>query len=153
MIIGLSHLHSSLRYVVLIFLFLAILDAILAVSSDKPYAKTSKLFALITLISAHIQLLLGLALYFIGDKGFKIITSVEGFMSIARDRFFAMEHISGMILAIVLYCRIQSGQEKRNAEAEIFDHTSFLRNQPSDNIRYDSMAIYEGLWLMDLISA
>ncbi|HAW20151.1 MAG TPA: cytochrome B [Flavobacteriales bacterium] len=102
MIIGLSHLHSSLRYVVLIFLFLAILDAILAVSSDKPYAKTSKLFALITLISAHIQLLLGLALYFIGDKGFKIITSVEGFMSIAPARFFAMEHISGMILAIVL---------------------------------------------------
>lgn len=87
---------------VLIFLVLAILDAIMAITSEKPYAKTSKLFALITLISAHIQLLLGLVLYFIGDKGFKVITSVDGFMSIAPARFFAMEHISGMILAIAL---------------------------------------------------
>tara|TARA_B110000037_G_C16698540_1_gene333846 strand:- start:4 stop:318 length:315 start_codon:yes stop_codon:yes gene_type:complete len=54
------------------------------------------------LVFSHIQLLVGLALYFIGDKGLKIITSVDSFMSIASARFFAVEHISMMIIAIAL---------------------------------------------------
>jgi uncharacterized membrane protein len=102
MITGLTHIHSSFRYLVLLFLVLAVVDAVIGMQREKSYAKSSKMFALFGLIFSHIQLLVGLLLYFLGDKGFKVITSVEGFMGMAPARFFAIEHIFGMILAITL---------------------------------------------------
>jgi uncharacterized membrane protein (DUF4010 family) len=78
------------------------MDSVIGMTSGKSYSKSSKLFALLGLIFSHVQLLVGLILYFIGDKGLKIITSVDGFMSIASTRFFAVEHISMMIIAIAL---------------------------------------------------
>jgi len=102
MIIGLNHLHSSFRYLVLLFIVLTIVDSAIGLASGKTFSKSSKLFALLGLIFSHVQLLVGLALYFIGDKGLKIITSVDGLMSIPTARFFAVEHISTMIIAIAL---------------------------------------------------
>lgn len=102
MLTGLTHIHSSFRYLVLFFVILTIVDSLIGMTSGKSYSKSSKLFALMGLVFSHIQLLVGLALYFIGDKGLKIITSVDGFMSIASARFFAVEHISMMIIAIAL---------------------------------------------------
>ena len=102
MLTGLTHIHSSFRYLGLLFILLTIVDSIIGMTSGKSYSKSSKLFALLGLIFSHVQLLVGLVLYFIGDKGFKIITSVDGFMSIASARFFAVEHISTMIIAIAL---------------------------------------------------
>lgn len=102
MLTGLTHIHSSFRYLVLLFVILTIVDSLIGMTSGKSYSKSSKLFALMGLVFSHIQLLVGLALYFIGDKGLKIITSVDSFMSIASARFFAVEHISMMIIAIAL---------------------------------------------------
>ncbi len=132
MITGLNHLHSSLRYVVLLFIVLSIVDALSALMSGKEYQKTSKLFALVTLISAHIQLLLGLLLYFLGDKGFKVITSVEGFMANGTARFFAIEHILGMRIAIVL---ITMGYSKSKRKAE-------------DRGKYTTILIFYGIALL-----
>ena len=88
------------------------MDSVIGMTSGKSYSKSSKLFALLGLIFSHVQLLVGLILYFIGDKGLKIITSVDGFMSIASTRFFAVEHISMMIIAIALItAELQQGKE------------------------------------------
>ena len=117
MITGLLHLHSSFRYLVLLLIILAIADAIVAMSSGKAYNKTSKLFALGALILSHIQLLVGLLLYFLGPKGFNTIMHVEGFMKDSVARFYAVEHISMMIIAIALvtvgYSRAKKQEESK----------------------------------------
>jgi uncharacterized membrane protein SirB2 len=91
---GLLHLHSGLRYVVLVLVLLAIVQAITA--GSKPYTPTNKKVNLFALISAHLQLVIGLVLYFISPN-------VDfSKMSEATYRYWNVEHISMMILAIVL---------------------------------------------------
>lgn len=120
MITGLNHLHSSFRYIVLLFIVLTIIDSAIGLAKGKDYSKSSKLFALLGLIFSHVQLLVGLVLYFIGDRGFKIFTSVEGFMSIPTARFFAVEHISTMIIAIALITVGYSKAKRMNESAGKF---------------------------------
>ena len=91
-------LHSNLRWLVLIFLVLAILNALLKRGKNTEYTKGDKMPVLLGLIFTHVQLLLGFALYFISPK----VTFVEGFMKDTASRFYAVEHISMMILAVVL---------------------------------------------------
>lgn len=55
------------------------------------------LFAMIIL---HIQLLIGLGLYFINARG--KVAYVSGWMSETVYRFYGLEHIFGMVLAITL---------------------------------------------------
>lgn len=91
---GLLHLHSLLRYVVLILVLLSILQSVSGMS--KPYTSANKKVNLFALISAHLQLVIGLVLYFISPN-------VDfSKMSDATYRYWNVEHISMMILAIVL---------------------------------------------------
>lgn len=117
MITGLLHLHSSFRYLVLLFIVLALVDAIVGLSSGKAYKKSSKLFALGGLILSHIQLVVGLLLYFLGAKGFNALMNAEGVMKDATLRFYAVEHISVMIIAIALvtigYARAKRQEDAR----------------------------------------
>ncbi len=95
---GLLHLHNLLRWVILITLLLSIVKLI----SGGNALKTSK----ILLISAHTTLVLGLYQYFFGPLGYKLIsTSTGGMKDVMKDavsRFWAVEHISSMIIAIAL---------------------------------------------------
>jgi hypothetical protein len=94
---GLLHLHNLLRWVVLITLLLSIVKLI----SGQNALKTSK----ILLISAHSTLVLGLYQYFFGARGYKLISAAGGMKEVMKDgaaRFWAVEHISSMLIAIVL---------------------------------------------------
>lgn len=66
----------------------------------KAFTKSDKRPAMLLMITADIQLLLGLVLY-IGKDWFKVLTS-GGFMKLPAQRFWAMEHILGMLVAIIL---------------------------------------------------
>jgi hypothetical protein len=93
---GLLHLHNFLRWVVLI----AILVAIVQLLLKKDALKASK----ILLISAHSTLVLGLYQYFFGKIGFIFIKTM-GMAAVMKDsvaRFWAVEHIFSMLLAITL---------------------------------------------------
>ena len=93
---GLLHLHNTLRWVVLI----AILVAIVQLLMNKNALKASK----VLLISAHSTLVLGLYQYFFGSVGFSLIKSL-GMAAVMKDnlaRFWAVEHIFSMLLAISL---------------------------------------------------
>jgi hypothetical protein len=92
---GLLHLHNLLRWVILITLLLSIYK--LFVKQDA--LKTSK----ILLISSHTTLLLGLYQYFTGSVGLQLIkaSGMAVAMKDAASRFWAVEHISSMILAIL----------------------------------------------------
>jgi cell division protein FtsW (lipid II flippase) len=93
---GLLHLHNALRWVILI----SLLMSIYKLYSKKDALKTSK----ILLISSHSTLLLGLYQYFFGAVGIKMIQAAG--MGVAMKdtttRFWAVEHISTMLIAIVL---------------------------------------------------
>lgn len=97
---GLKHLHSGLRYVVLILLILAIINAISGLVGKKAYTEGSRKLNLFTLISAHIQLLVGLGLYALSTMvSFSDMATV---MKTANLRYWTVEHISMMVIAIVL---------------------------------------------------
>lgn len=88
--------HSGLRWLVL----LALLGAIFKAFQQKrqnPYPGKDKL-VLFGMIFTHVQILLGLVLYFMSPK----VTFAEGFMGESVSRFYAVEHIAGMLIAAVL---------------------------------------------------
>lgn len=94
---GLLHLHNFLRWVILFFLLVALVQAF----SKKAGLKKTSLWLL---IAAHTTLLIGLFQYFTGAVGYKLIQA-NGFAAVMKDsvfRFWAVEHMLGMIIAIVL---------------------------------------------------
>lgn len=94
---GILHLHNVLRWIILILLLISIFQAF---SKSVGVRKTS----LFLLICAHIQFLIGLYQWFIGGFGYNLIRG-NGFgevMKNAAQRFWAVEHITGMLIAIIL---------------------------------------------------
>jgi len=106
---GLVHLHSALRWVILILLIVSLIQAF---TKNEKLAKTS----LWLLISSHIMLLLGLFQYFNSEAvGFHIIERLGGFGNVIKDsfaRFWVVEHISVMVIAIILITMAR-GRAKR----------------------------------------
>jgi len=96
---GLKHAHSGIRWIFLALLIYAVVNALLKWRGGKTYTEGDRKVGLFTFITSHIQLLLGLGLYFISPKVGSMSAEV---MKNATARFFTVEHISMMILAIIL---------------------------------------------------
>ena len=94
----LVHAHSGLRWVVLLLLIAATYKALMKWQSKAPFTEGDRKLNLFTMISAHVQLLLGLALYFMSPK---VNFSGEA-MKEAVSRFYLVEQSFTMILAIIL---------------------------------------------------
>ncbi|MEZ4983478.1 MAG: cytochrome B [Saprospiraceae bacterium] len=105
---GLLHAHSGLRWLVLLFLVAAIAMAWSAWSKRTPYP--SGKMPLLGLIFTHLQLVIGLVLYFISPK----VQFASGVMKDSLLRFYTVEHITLMLLAIVL---ITIGYSKAKRQA------------------------------------
>lgn len=96
-------LHSYLAYVVLAVLFLAVANAILGWAGKKDFTlKKDFRISLFALIFTHMQLLIGLILFFVSPKGLNAITELGmgGLNSAAR--LVAVEHPFINIIAVVL---------------------------------------------------
>lgn len=104
--------HSGLRWIALILLLLAIYNAFTA----KNYEKKHRLVNMFAMISLHTQLLIGLALYFTSAK----VQFTEGWMKVAMYRFYGMEHLMGMLIAIVLVTIGHSKSKKATESAAKF---------------------------------
>lgn len=87
--------HSVWRYVVILLLLVAFLNALTGYIGKKAYTEGNRKLNVFALISTHIQLLLGLLLYFMNDW-YKVDSSI------AVNRYWKMEHISIMLIAVVL---------------------------------------------------
>lgn len=94
----LRHAHSGLRWLVLISLIIAIVNAVGKTSGQVAFTDKDKKINLFALIFTHIQLLIGLVLYFISPK---VIFSSEAMKSDVL-RFFLVEHSLLMIIAVIL---------------------------------------------------
>lgn len=93
---GLVHAHSGLRWLALVLLLAAVFVSISRWQGNKPFTDGNRKLYLFTLISVHLQLVLGLILYFISPK--------VNFDALSNKviRFYTVEHSSIMLLAIVL---------------------------------------------------
>lgn len=103
-------LHSILRWVILALLVVNIV--MLATGNSKvTYSKW-------LLIAAHTTLLIGLYQYFAGDMGFALIQKL-GMSEVMKNdayRFWAVEHISGMIVAVIFITIGHVGLKKGNTK-------------------------------------
>lgn len=113
----LKHAHSGLRWVALILLLLAIVNAF----TSSTYEKKHRLINLFAMVSLHTQLLIGLGLYFISPR----VKFFDGWMKDAAFRFHGMEHISMMIIAIILVTIGHSKSKKGSTPAEKFKPIKF----------------------------
>jgi len=96
-------LHSYWAYLVLIVLIIATVNAIIKTVGDKEYAASDFRKSLFTLIVSHIQLLIGLVLYFVSPR--LQLFSESGMGDIMKDsvnRLYLVEHPIINIIAVAL---------------------------------------------------
>lgn len=108
-------LHSFLPYLLIAALLASVLVFVAKRFGGRPFKKADKTLALVTLILAHLQLVVGLILYFVSPLVKEALSSGE-VMKNASHRFYAVEHISVMILAII-FITIGYSKAKRKTEA------------------------------------
>ena len=117
--------HSGWRYVVLILLVLALVQALAGWFGKKPYTEGNRKLNVFALIATHIQILVGLVMYFISPL-------VE-----AGIRYWKMEHIGMMIFAAILVT-VGNARSKRGDDAAA---------------KHRTISIYFGLALIVIIAA
>jgi len=99
---GFLHLHSALRWVVLILLVVAAVKALISILQKSEYTGVDNKISLFLLISAHIQLLVGFALYFVSPIVKVAREDFGAAMKNADLRYWTVEHLSIMVMAIIL---------------------------------------------------
>ncbi|MEM9649869.1 MAG: hypothetical protein AAF969_15430 [Bacteroidota bacterium] len=128
-----KNLHSYLAYVVLTILVLAVFNAISGLISKREFSMHKDLrVSLFALILNHIQLVIGLLLFFISANGLKAIQTLGmgGLNSAAR--LLAVEHPFTNILAIALITIGWSRHKKKEESSK----------------KFKSIAIFYGLGLL-----
>ena len=98
-----KNLHSYLAYLVLLVLILTILNAFIGKIKGKDFESKDLRLSLYGLILSHIQLLIGLILYFV-SPWFNQWSNlgVGGVMKAAQARLYLVEHPLTNIIAILL---------------------------------------------------
>ena len=97
-------LHSYWAYLVLVVLVLATVNALIKFFGDKEFDAKDFRISLFALITMHIQLLLGLILFFTKDY-FSTIEQVGGMGQVMKNdtlRNLIIEHPTTMIIAVAL---------------------------------------------------
>lgn len=111
---GLLHLHNLLRWVILILLLVALFRHLAGMNKKRLVSAGDKKVDLFLMIAAHTTLVVGLYQWIVGPWGLKLIQNagMGEVMKNAAYRFFAIEHLTGMLIAIVLIT-IGRGKVKR----------------------------------------
>ncbi len=99
----LKNVHSYWAYLILLVLILGILNAITGKIKGKDFESRDLRLSLLGLICSHIQLLIGVILYFVSpwfDQCFNL--GIGGVMKDAQTRLYLVEHPFTNILAILI---------------------------------------------------
>lgn len=99
---GLQHMHSYVAYLALIVLIIAAVNALMKFSSKAEFKDSDKKLSLFGLIFTHIQLLVGLILYFVSPKVKVFTMSMGEIMKDSNLRLYAIEHPFINIVAVIL---------------------------------------------------
>ena len=94
----LQKFHSGWAYLALLLLVIAVVNALIGKFSKKEFKPLDRKISLFGMLSVHIQLLVGLILYFVSPLGFASL----GEMADKTIRMTSLEHPLINIIAIVL---------------------------------------------------
>jgi hypothetical protein len=117
---GLVHLHSVLRWVILIMLVISIIKAFKGLRSCETFRDGDRKTWLFTMIAAHVTLLIGLYQWLMGRYGLISMHLPEG-SAIPEGkflRFYQIEHPIIMIISIVLIT-LGYGMAKKQVDAKV----------------------------------
>ncbi|MDP5230425.1 MAG: hypothetical protein NWQ38_08540 [Cellulophaga sp.] len=130
-------LHSYLAYAVLLILILAVVSAISGLIAKKDFTLEKDFrISLFALILSHIQLLVGVVLYFVSPKGFSAIQEYGMGGMTSALRLLAVEHPFINIIALV-FITIGWSKHKKLMEA---------------NRKFKTIAIFYGIGLVLILS-
>jgi hypothetical protein len=124
--------HSGWAYLALLLLVFAVVNAFMGMSSKREFTAKDRKIALFGLIGAHIQLLVGLILYFVSPLGHALL----GEMKDADARLTSLEHPLINIIAIVL---ITIGWSKH-------------KKAENGTAKFKSIAVFFGIGLLLILS-
>lgn len=127
----LQSLHSTLAYVALAVLLLAVINAIYGLLNKKLFSSKDIRLSLFALIFCHIQLLIGLILYFVSPTGMALLGNME-----KQARLTSLEHPLINIIALVL---ITMGWSKH-------------KKQESQNGKFKKIAVFYTIGLLLILS-
>lgn len=125
--------HSVIRWILVISLVLTIIYAAFNRAGKQPFNSTIKNLSFISLNILHLQFIIGLVLYFISPK---VIFSGLA-MKAPLTRFFLVEHLTGMLIAVVL---ITVGH-------------SLAKKAFSDNKKYNRILVFYTIGFLILLAA
>lgn len=122
---GILGLHSLLRWAIILFLIINISRSFF--NKRKPFSALDKSWNLRLIIVTHINLIVGLYQYFFGSKGYALIktSGMNEVMKDAKLRFWAIEHLTGMLIAVILIT-ISSSIAKKTFENDTKKHNTLL---------------------------
>jgi len=119
-------LHSLTRWLVLLSLLFAIFRSYRGWLGHKSFTQTDHITRVVTASIAHVQLVIGIWLYFISPVVNYFLHNFRQAVHMREIRFFGMEHITMMLIAITLIT-IGSAKAKRKT---------------TDEARFKTMAIW-----------
>jgi len=131
-----KEIHSYWAYIVLIILIIAVVNAFVGFFKKKEFKSTDLRLGLFTLIVSHIQLLIGLAWYFMSPYFNQLTSNTSEVMKTKEIRLLALEHPVMMIIAITL---ITIGWSKH-------------KKKTSSIAKFKTFAIFYGLALLLILS-
>ncbi|HKZ36231.1 MAG TPA: hypothetical protein VJ184_01180 [Chryseolinea sp.] len=136
---GLFHTHSLLRYFILIALVVVIIKAILGLVNKQSYGKWDNKLGLYLFIFTHMQLLIGLIIYFMNlsnASSQKLVHFGSETMSTPGLRYWTVEHVVMMLIAIV-FITLARTTSKRMA---------------TDEAKHKRMLIFNGIALAIIVA-
>ncbi|MES2111777.1 MAG: hypothetical protein V4577_23665 [Bacteroidota bacterium] len=119
-------LHSLVRWLVLLSLLFAIYRAYRGWLGKTPYNKVDERTRMITTTIAHVQLVIGLWLYFISPIVNYFLHNFKAAVHERVIRFFGMEHITMMLIAITLITIGAAKAKRKTTDADKFKTMAIL---------------------------
>lgn len=106
--------HSYVRYFVFFLLIIVIVKSLIGLINKKPFTKTDDKIGLFLLMCTHLQLILGLVLYFVSN-------AVQfGPDTMKAYRYWTVEHIFGMLVAVALITIARTTSRRMSVDAHKF---------------------------------
>jgi hypothetical protein len=127
----LLHIHSGIRYLVLVGLLVVIVKSFTGLINRKDFNKSDNQVSLFLFIATHIQLLFGLFLYFVSP----FVSFGSTTMSDKITRYWTVEHLTGMLLAVALITIARISSKK----------------MVDDTAKHKRMFIFNGLALVIIV--
>jgi len=110
-------IHSWLRWIILILMLIVIVKSIIGFIRSSSYEKSDNILSASTVGFIYLQFIIGLVLYiFLSPLTEAAFADFGGAMKNATQRYWAVEHILAMVMAVAL-AQIGRSKAKKSTES------------------------------------